>query len=402
MNGNNYARKPERYYVEKRNGKKRPRRRKVAIAVILIIYAAILAAVSYFMFYRPDTGGADTFVEYETDEHGNIIETTHEYSQRDGVYNFLVLGEDREASLTDVCMLVNFDTESGKIAILQLPRDTYVRSVDGVRNNSGKINELFADHRNARLRNGESAYDAYKGALTDVTELLERSLCIRINFSVIMDLDGFRGIVDAVGGVELDVQSDLIYKDPEQGLYINIPKGYQTLNGEAAEQFIRFRDSFLQGDLGRVNSQKMFISAFFSKLKSCGLSAAPRIAEEVFENVTTDLTLSDAVFFAKKAVSADLSNITMQTLPGQVAGTKASHYVMNRAATFKVINGSFNVYDKAVTDGIFDSAGMFNDPESTYISSLYYAHESELYDKNIYTGDGVANDGIDIPLKKQQ
>lgn len=401
MNGNNYERQPERYYVTKHK-KKRPRRHRIAIALLLVLYAVILGAVAYFTLYRPDTGGVDTFVEYETDENGNRVEITHEYAQRDGVYNFLILGEDREASLTDVCMLVNFDTVSGKIAILQLPRDTYVRSVDGVRNSSGKINELFADHRNARIRNGESAGDAYKGALADVTELLEKGLCIRINFSVIMDLDGFRGIVDAVGGVELDVPSDLVYSDPEQGLYINIPKGHQILDGEEAEQFIRFRDSFLQGDLGRVNAQKVFISAFFSKLKSCGVSEAARIADEVFENVTTDLTLSDTVFFAKKVISADLSNITMQTLPGQVAGTKASHYIMNLAAALKVINGSFNVYDKAVTDGIFDSAGMFNDPESAYISSLYYAHESELYDKNIYTGDGVANDGIDIPLKKQQ
>lgn len=398
--------KVNRQYREQnvRNGRKRKVlfRHKVTIAVILIIYGAILTAVTYFMLYRPDTGGVDTFVEYATDEYGNIIEITHEYTQRDGVYNFLILGEDREASLTDVCMLLNFNTESGKIGLLQLPRDTFVRSVDGVNNNSGKINELFADHYGARVRNGESAGAAYKGALDDVTELLEKSLCIRINFSIIMDLDGFRGIVDAVGGVEMNIPSPLVYDDPEQGLYINIPAGYQTLDGETSEHFIRFRDDYIQGDLGRVNAQKMFISAFFTKLKSCGLSEAVKIAGEVFDNVTTDLSLDDTVFFAKKLISADLSDITMQTLPGQVVSTRASHYVMNRNAAIRVLNDSFNVYESDIADAIFDTSGMFNDPVSDYISAMYYADESSLYDKNVYTGDGVANEGINIPLKKKQ
>lgn len=403
MNGNNYnyspRMSPEKCPVNRRK-KKRPLRHKIIIAAVLIIYALILGAVTYLMLYRPDTGGVDTYIEYATDENGNMIETVHEFTQRDGIYNFLILGEDREAGLTDVCMILNFDTASGKIGVLQLPRDTYVRSVDGVNITSGKINELFADHYRSRQRSGESEDKAYRGALDDVTGLLEKSLCIRINFSVIMDLDGFRGIVDAIGGVEMNITSPMVYDDPAQGLYINIPVGYQTLDGEAAEHFIRFRHDYIQGDLGRVNAQKMFLSAFFTKLKSCGVSQAADIAGEVFKNVTTDLTLSDTVFFAKKAVSANLSDITMQTLPGQVAQTSASHYVMNRAAALKAVNRILNVYENEITSGIFDSVGMFNSPGDEYISSLYYSDEDSLYDGNVYTGDGVADNGIDIPLKK--
>ena len=380
--------------------KPRKKKKKTAIAVILMLYAVLLAAVCYFVFYRPDTGGVDTFVEYSTDEFGNTVSITHDFEQRDGAYNFLILGEDREAALTDVCMLVHLDTGSGKVNILQLPRDTYVRGVDGVNNRSNKLNEVFADHKGSRIRAGESAEDAYKGALDDVTDLLEKNLCIRINFSLIMDLDGFCAIVDAVGGVEMDLPNALVYPDPEQGLYINLPAGKQILDGKAAEQFVRFRHDYLQGDLGRVNAQKLFLAAFFAKLKSCSLSALPDIAEAVFENVTTDLSLSDTVFFAKKLISADLSGMTMQTLPGQVANTGISHYIMNRAAALQVLNSSFNVYDKAVTDGIFDAAVMFGDPANTYISSFYYADANALYDGNVYTGDGAANGEINIPMKK--
>lgn len=395
MNQRNYDNAPRRRVPRRRAT---PLKYKITIAVILTLYAALLATFTYFMLYRPDTGGKDTFIEYETDENGNTIEKTHEYTQLDGVYNFLVLGMDKEASLTDVCMIVNFDTRSGKIALMQLPRDTYVRSMDETNNNTCKINEIFADHRYYRMRSGESDEKAYVGALDDMTEILEKSLCIRINFSLIMDLEGFRGIVDAVGGVEMTLPNALYYDDPDQGLYINLPAGRQTLNGAQAEQFVRFREDYLQGDLGRVNAQKMFLSAFFTKLKSCGVSNIASIAEEVFNNVTCDLSVSDAVFFAKKLISADLSEITMQTLPGQVW---ADRYVMNRAATLEAINKNFNVYDSAVSDGIFDSSMMFTDINSDSIMACYTAPATDLYDENVYTGDSVAQDGINVPFKKK-
>lgn len=215
-----------------------------------------------------------------------------------------------------------------------------------------------------------------------------------------MDLEGFRGIVDAVGGVEMELPNALYYSDPEQGLYINLPAGHQTLNGEQAEQFVRFREDYNQGDLGRVNAQKMFISAFFAKLKSCGVANAASIAEKVFDNVTCDLELGDVVFFAKKLMAADLSGITMRTLPGQVT-VSGNYYVMNRAATLATINESFNVYDSAVGDGIFDSSRMFASADSSDIMACYNAAPTDLYDGNVYSGDSVAQDGINIPFARK-
>lgn len=395
MNQQAYNGAPRRRAPRRR---RTPRKYKITVSVILILYAALLSTVTYFMLYRPDTGGKDRFVGYETDENGNTVEKEYEYTQLDGVYNFLVLGMDKEASLTDVCMIVNFNTQSGRIAMLQLPRDTYVRSVDGVNVNTGKINELFADHMYSRMRNGENEDKAYKGALDDMTELLEQSLCVRINFSVIMDLEGFRGIVDAVGGVEMTLPTALYYSDPDQGLYINVPAGHQTLNGEQAEQFVRFRSGYVQGDLGRVNAQKLFLSAFFESLKNCGVSNAATLASEVFDNVTCDLSVGDIVFFAKKLMAADLSGITMQTLPGQVYG---NDYVMNRTAALAAINKSFNVYDSAISDSIFDKQCMFVEPTDHEVSSLYYGDPSDLYDENVYAGSNAAQGDIDIPFTKE-
>lgn len=408
MNGNGYDFRPERRLppdYDRRNGRRKRRvsaKHKAVIFIILLIYAALLGAVTHFMFNKPDISGTDTFVEYVTDEFGNRIEVSHEYNQSEGEYNILLLGQDREAMLTDVFMLLNFDVNHGTIKLLQIPRDTYVTSTDGVPVRSNKINELFSDHYGSRVRNGEKTDDAYKGALEDVTELIEKSLCIRVNFSLIMDLDGFRNIVDAIGGVEVNIPQTLEYSDPEQNLYIYIPAGPTVLDGEAAEKFVRFRDNYLQGDLGRVNAQKTFVVAFFNKLKSSlSLTNVGTIASEVFGNVVTDMKLDDAVFFGKSLMSMDLSGMTMQTLPGLLGGRNSSHYVMNRAATLALLNKDFNTYDKDITGGIFDASGMFNNPGDANISSYYYASAEELYDGTVYTGDGVADGGINIPTKKK-
>ena len=385
--------------------KRRSSAKRVMAVIIFLALAAVAAFAAYIAFYKPDTGGSDTFVEYVTDEFGNKIEVSHEYEQSDGKYNILLLGQDREAMLTDVFMIININENDGKMSILQIPRDTYVTSTDGVPVRSNKINELFSDHYGYRVRNGEKADEAYKGALKDVKELIEKSLCIRINFSAIMDLDGFRGIVDAIGGVEINIPQPLTYSDPDQNLYINIPAGNQTLDGEMAEKFVRFRDNYSQGDLGRVNAQKTFMVAFFSKVKSSmsltntGLMSS--VSKEILSNLITDMNLADAVYFGKGFLSMDLSSITMQTLPGQLEEVSYSYYIMNKAAAVAAVNGKFNVYDKPVSEGVFDSAGMFNNASSTYISGLYYAPAENVYDAEVYTGDSVNENGIKIPLKKK-
>ena len=119
-----------------------------------------------------------------------------------------------------------------------------------------------------------------------------------------MNLDGFVNIVDALGGVEMNVPYRLYYPDPAQNLYIDLYPGYQTLTGAEAEQFVRFRHGYLQADIGRQNAQKMFMSAFIQKAKSSlnisNVGTLTTVATEIIDNLTTDITVSDFVYFAKE------------------------------------------------------------------------------------------------------
>ncbi len=370
---------------------------KVIVAVILVLYAAILSTVTYFMFYKPKANDGQ-FIEYITDEEGNTIEITHDYNAVEGSYNILLLGHDKSAMLTDVLMILNIDNNNKSVTLMQIPRDTFVRSVDGVSIATNKANELFVDHFNHYRREGEDEDKAYMHSLETMADLLGDALCINIDFAAIMDLAGFKNIVNAIGGVEIDVPAAMEYYDPVQDLTISIPAGYQTLNGDMAEGFVRFRYGYSQGDLGRVNAQKLFVMAFFNKLKSTisvtNISTITELAGEVVDNLETNLGVDDIVYFARNALTLDLGNIRMLTMPGQVNN---QHYVMNRAKTLEVINQYFNTFDKNITDAVFDGKGQFNNPSDSSVYNIYYASGENIYDDNIYTGDDIEDSGIDIP-----
>ncbi|MBO5904022.1 MAG: LCP family protein, partial [Clostridia bacterium] len=144
----------------------------------------------------------------DTDNDGNTVVIPVEkelYVRREGVYNFLLVGYDKAAGLTDVNMIAQFDVNTGKVSIVQLPRDTYARYNDTV-----------------RYKMINCAFGYFKKNLEGLAKYLETTLCIKIDFYASIDLAAFRNIVDILGGVPMYVPRDMEYDDPEQDLYINL------------------------------------------------------------------------------------------------------------------------------------------------------------------------------------
>lgn len=383
--------------VERHHKKKKGRGlstgKKVAISVILVLYVLVIVAVSVVVFYRPRIENK-TRVYYETvtDTHGNVIDKIEHVMTRDEEsYNILLLGHDRAAMLTDVFMLVNINNRDHSITIMQIPRDTWISNHNGIYIPTNKINALFNTYYYGYYRENFDSDKSYDMALQSVADSLEGSLEIEIDYSAIMDLNGFRNIVDILGGVDIYVEQPMYYSDPAQGLYINIPAGQQTLNGEQAEGFVRYRAGYTTADLGRQNAQKQFLAALFSKVKGSlslsNVSQLTELANEIFVNIKTDMNAGDLLYFAQCILQCDLSTMNMMTMPGNLAG---GYYVMNRAAMLQVIGESYHVYDGELTDGMFDKAQIFNG--SSY---AYYLPAENVYDNSVYNGEDA--DGIYIP-----
>ena len=191
---------------------------------------------------------------------------------------------------------------------------------------------------------------------------------------VIIDLTAFEELIDALGGVTIDVPQDMHYDDPYQDLHIHIEKGLQTLNGKDAMGFVRYRKGYTQGDLGRVQAQQIFIRALAEQVATpATVTKLPQLTDIVLDNMRTDLTYGELVWFVKEAVSVDMSeDLHMFTLPGVAETVKPdgsyqalSYYLPYEDEILELVNQYFNPYSRDLvslnvvdTDALLRKAGI--------------------------------------------
>jgi polyisoprenyl-teichoic acid--peptidoglycan teichoic acid transferase len=225
--------------------------------------------------------------------------------------NILVMGIDRVADSkedsetrfsgrSDTMLLVRIQPDDHSLKILSIPRDSRVRLPNG---NYDKINSANAI-----------------GGIPFTKQVIERNLDnITIDKHIRVTTNAFKDLVDLIGGVEVYVPMDMKYTDKTQGLYIDLKEGKQTLNGDQAEQFARFRYDNL-GDIGRVQRQQILLKALQEKLQSPqGIFKIPKMIKLLEKEVDTDLTQSEIFSFAAYGLSLDKQDIQMVMLPGRAS-----------------------------------------------------------------------------------
>ena len=159
--------------------------------------------------------------------------------------NVLLLGVDKSERLSDVMMIAQLNMVNNSVNILQLPRDTYI---DNNRYDK-KLNSAY----------GSVSTNSIDDRVAKTMEEIQTLVDIEFDGYVLVTTAGFRDVIDAVGGVEYDVPQDMNYDDDYQDLHIHLKKGMQLLDGDKAEQYVRYRSGYATGDLGRIDAQSDFI-----------------------------------------------------------------------------------------------------------------------------------------------
>lgn len=149
---------------------------------------------------------------------------------------------------------------------------------------------------------------------------------IDIKYYLNIDTEALKEVVDSIGGVYFDVPIDMDYDDSTQDLHIHMKKGYQLLDGDKAEQVVRFRHNndgtsypteYGDNDLGRMRTQREFLKAVIKKLATPStLTKVNDLIKIANNNVTTNLDLSLAKDYAPYAVEFKSENLKTATLPG--------------------------------------------------------------------------------------
>lgn len=257
-----------------------------------------------------------------------------------GIVNILLLGVDKGGMRSDTTMLVSLNGRTGKVNILSIPRDTRVQMGKGYQ----KINAAI----------GIGAQEVARGNIQEPEELSVQKVKLLtglpIHYFMSVNFDGFKEIIDALGGVDFEIPFHMKYDDPVQNLHIDLPAGMQHLDGEAAHDFVRFRQGnpgykgYATGDLGRIEAQQAFVKALIKqKLQPKYLLKAGELFEVVCKNVRTNYTARDLVRHLGSISKIDSESVKMHQLPGapQMIGG-VSYYLCNDAKMRELVEEVFS------------------------------------------------------------
>lgn len=250
--------------------------------------------------------------------------------------NILVMGIDRVptapknspeafAGRSDTMLLLRLDPIDNSVRMLSVPRDTQVE-IPGV--GITKIN-------NANVVGGPAL----------AARVVSRNLNnVQIDRYVRVTTDAFRELVDLVGGVEIFVPYRMKYTDVTQNLKIDLEQGWQTLNGDQAEQFARFRkDQY--GDIGRVQRQQALLKALRQRLVNPSvLSQLPKAIRVMQQYIDTNLSLEEMLALVGFGLKLDQDDFKMVLLPGRFSSPKefvVSYWIMDLTGRDRVMRKYF-------------------------------------------------------------
>ena len=303
-----------------------PRRKVSFKKKILIMIAAVLCIIVGFIIIS-----CSTFLLNVK----NAADCEAVNPSRGEAVNILLLGMDigdtkqtgnYDVKRTDTIMLLNYNPMTNKTKVVSIPRDTLI-TING---SNSKINAAFPSGGNELIK-----------------EKVEGLLDITVNYVMDIDYGAFRGFIDAIGGVNMKIERDMVYDDSEQDLHINFKAGTTVhLDGQKAEEFFRWRKNndgtgFPTGDLGRIENQQKFLQKVVDKCKSpLIIFRINKILKVVASNMKTNMPGSKMLYYGAKILFSLKNGIDMTMLGG----------------TAQYIGGiSYFVYDKESNTELIES-----------------------------------------------
>lgn len=317
-----------RHSKQKPPKKKKKGKGKIIALVILLLLAVIVAAGA--LWWKTQVKPPEIPIAPEDAE-----ALPEDVQKNDGVYSVLVVGTDKVGLNTDTIFIASFDTVNDKISVMSVPRDTMSANV---KRSVKKINAAYSVGGKANMDNLKKEIRALVGFTP--------------NYYVVVNLDAFAEVIDAIGGVKIDVPRDMNYDDPYQDLHIHLKKGEQVLKGQEAIGFVRYRKGYAEGDLGRVKAQQLFMTALAQQLaQPSTITKLPALADIINKNMKTDMAISDILWFGQQAVEVDMANdLSMFVLPGEAQYVSGlSYYIPSEKDILEIVNEHFNPYDKPIT-----------------------------------------------------
>lgn len=320
--------------------KETKKKRKIWKKVLIVIVLILLGASGVFAYKVHINGGGTK----------GILSTVLDTKKDVGEFRCLILGistDEKGSLLTDTIMIASYNPQTQKAALVSVPRDTYTGKNTAKATAYEKINALYSRKEDPQT------------VLDEVNNLTGLDL----QYYVIVKTEAFIKLVDAIGEVTFNVPIDMNYDDTSQDLHIHLKAGEQKLDGDKAEQLVRFRhnnngtsypDEYGNNDLGRMRTQREFIMAVIKQTaKVENITKLGQILDVAKENVITNIDFDVAKDYIPYIVEFNTDNLETAALPGTTPDwsktNNVSIFVLDKVETKILINQIFELENEEET-----------------------------------------------------
>ncbi|WP_443659720.1 LCP family protein [Clostridium algidicarnis] len=357
------------------------RLKKILCVTLSVVICIFLIGVLYLF-------GTTRKLNEKVESQAKIIKPVD--SKRALPINILILGVDigdpnikdnDDIKRTDSMMLLHYNPSEKDVKVISIPRDTKIK----INNKDIKINSAYA----------------FGGAKKTI-EVVENMLDTTINYYIKVDYKAFTKFIDAIGGVNMDIEEDMKYDDEGQDLHIDFKKGKNIhLDGKKAEEFFRWRKNndgtgLAEGDLGRIKNQHIFMEKVTKKIKSPMMPLRiPKILSVIEENVETNMSPRIMVKHGSKGIGLSSSNIKFSTLEGEPKYIKGiSYFVYDKNKNKDTLQSLQSVSKTASssTIGGLDKSKLkvkvLNGTNTEGLAKIYSSMLKNLGYQNIIIGNG--------------
>ena len=331
--------------------------------ILLVLFLILLIAGGVFAYrvYRNGWGLSGMLA--------TVVGHDEETKKNLGEFKCLVLGistDEQGALLTDTIMVASYNPNTQKATLLSIPRDTYTGRNPKKATAYEKINSVYSRNEDPQ------------DVLDEVNELTG----LNLQYYVIVKTEGFIKLVDAIGGVTFNVPIDMDYDDTSQDLHIHLEAGEQVLDGDKAEQLVRFRhnndgttypEEYGNNDIGRMRTQREFIMEVIKQTaKVENIFKLGQILEVAEENVTTNVDFNVAKDYIPYAVEFNTENLLTASLPGTTPPWNQTNgvsiFVVDEEETEMLIQELF--YDRDLDQTTTEEDGTGNTTNTTSTATV--------------------------------
>ena len=287
--------------IKQKNNNKTAKKHYFLKTILILIILILLCIIGYFIYGTfKNGGGTQGLVATAMGQTKEEIENLEPFSA-------LLLGSSQ--NMTDTIMIFKYNPQTQQAYLISVPRDTYT--------GYNKANATASDKINCLYLNGGA--EKTLNAVNKITGL-------DLKYYIVVDTEALKALVDVIGGVYFDVPIDMKYTDKKQDLYINLKAGYQLLDGDKAEQVLRFRHNqdgssydieYGDNDTGRMKTQRNFLKAVMSQtLRPTNILKIGDFIDIAQTYVKTNIPIDVMKKYIAPAVNFNVDNLETGTIPG--------------------------------------------------------------------------------------